>query len=316
MADNAISGINPYLMSANSALMNDPYFLAAYKSPNYYQLAAAQTQQGQTADQTINTTAATAPQQQVTQPQTAEKSSHKGLAAGLILTAGATALCFAAHGKGNKKLDLIPRIGDGLKNMWKSVTKTVGEKLGNTAETFQVVEKNGKKVCQIPGRTNRLYGENLVEDLGKIGQTAEVRPLMNKSGTAFAEGSNLLRYTFNDKGLEITVVKGKLKRITKDGKNVTAQYTNSVKTEDINLLKQIEEKIAKYNKGENIADLKGIRYMHTENGVSSLYSITKAGDEPKLISVVTKDFAIDSPAVNLYKSNNPAAEKILQENIQ
>lgn len=316
MADNAISGINPYLMSANSALMNDPYFLAAYKSPNYYQLAAAQTQQGQTAGQTTTAATAASPQQ-VTQPQTAEKSSHKGLAAGLILAAGATALCIAAHGKGNKKLDLIPRIGDGLKNMWKSVTKTVGEFFGKSSDTFKVFEKNGEKVCNIPGKTNRLYGKNLTtEELKKIGETAEVRPLMNKSGTALAEGSNLLRYTFNDKGLEITVVKGKLKRITKDGKNVTAQYTNSVKTEDINLLKQIEEKIAKYNKGENIADLKGIRYMHTENGVSRFYSITKAGDEPKLISVVTKDFAIDSPAVNLYKSNNPAAEKILQENTQ
>ena len=316
MADNAISGINPYLMSSNSALMNDPYFLAAYKSPNYYQLAAAQTQQGQTAGQTT-TTVATAPQQQVTQPQTAEKSSHKGLAAGLILAAGATALCIAAHGKGNKKLDLIPRIGDGFKNMWKSVTKTVGEFFGKSSDTFKVFEKNGEKVCNIPGKTNRLYGKNLTtEELKKIGETAEVRALMNESGKAFAEGSQLYYYTFEHKGLEITVTNGKLSKIMNGSENVLAKYKNSSEAADIAIKTEIDELISKFSKGENLELLKNIKYKNVQNNVTRYYTLGTIGDEAKLTGIVTKDFAIDSPAVNLYKSNNPAAEKILQENTQ
>ena len=207
---------------------------------------------------------------------------------------------------GAQNLDFLPRLGDGFKNMGKSIAgwfkstgNAISEKLGSSSETFTVAEKNGKKVCQIPGQVNNLHGADLAHELEQIGETVEIRPLLNEGRTGFASGSKLRKFEFTHNGIDITVVDGKPKKMVQAGKDVLAQYTNPVQTADVAIKQEIEGILTKVKNGADLESL-GLRnmyYQNVENGVKRFYSLENLGVNPELRCVYTRDFAIDSKAV-------------------
>ena len=305
-----------HIMASNYTIgaMNDPYFLAAYQSPNYYQFAASQTQQTpsfQAAQQTAN--AAAAPQQQETK-EPEDNSSAKKWVCGAILAVGAAALCVAAYRKGGANLEGLDKMKDGFNNLWKGVsnwfkstTKTVSDKILGNAEVFQVSEKNGQKVCQMPNKVNTLHCGDINESLRKLGASTELKQLVDTNGK-LVSGSALRDYTFNCQGVDVVVKKGKIKQITEGGKNILDRIAKPVEQGDVAIKKEIEELIAKFAKGEELGRLRNIKYINTENGLTKLYSMGTVGETPKLISALTKDFAVDSSTVNAYRVNSKIDE--------
>ena len=310
-------------MPSNYAIgaMNDPYFMAAYQSPNYYQLAATQAQQSpsfQAAPQAAST-AVTVPQEEYVQEE--DKGSRKKLVAGTILAVGAAVLCHKAYGMGAKNLEFLPRLADGFKNMWgavkgwfSSTSKSVGEKLGLSSETLQVAEKNGKKVCQIPGQVNNIRGANAIEELEKIGASTDIKGLLNAEGK-LASGSQLRAYSFDFNGINVSVNKGKITKMTQDGKDVLAKFMNPIEKADVAVKEEIGKMVSQFSKGENLDILRNIKYSNAEDGISRLYTMSNIGETPKLVAAVTKDLPIDSKYVNAFRlkasQNNPKVEEFL-----
>lgn len=295
---------------------SDPYFMAAYSSPNtqYYQMmqqmSASQPQQ--TAS-TSNAASTTTPTFQGTAGTDAapkeEKSSNAGWwILGAAATIAAGAYCYKkGDGKGFQK------IIDGCKKIFSHGKDKAQEVLKNsrTAEEFTV---NDKKLCTIPKRTNFIRTNNATAELANLDVSADAPALTRVVGgkTVLGEGVKLRDYTFTHNGNTFRVRKGKVVSYTNSaGENVLARFRAPVESTDVAYQKEIKEMIAKFNRGENLGDLSNIRFSHRANGTSRLFSMDSIAETPQLQCAASNLFHIDSVPVTAYRARNEGVDKAL-----
>lgn len=144
-------------------LYNDPCFIQAYNSPNYYQLAQAQTQAQTQTQQPVQTVQnnATLPSDSVQFKGASEqiesgKKKSNGAAWGIIgglITIGTAVLCKKAHGIGNAST-WYGKVGDGLKQYFNRSTKTIGSwKFKNVKAHNELTDAKWYEKC-----SNKLKG--------------------------------------------------------------------------------------------------------------------------------------------------------------
>ena len=309
-----------FMTGAIGGYASDPYFMAAYSSPNtqYYQMMqqmyAAQSQQ---AAATNTATSATTPAFQGTAaiatdaaPKEEKSSSNAGWwILGAAATIAAGAYCYKrGDGKGFQK------IIDGAKKIFSSSKDKVQEVLKNnkTPKEFTV---NDQKLCTVPNRTNYMRKGDVAGELTKIGVSSAAPALTRvvDGKTVLGEGVKLRDYTFTDAGNVFRVKKGKVVSYTNSaGENVLARYTHPVESTDVTYQKKIKDLIAKFNSGENLDKVSNIQFSHSANGTSRLFSMGKITETPQLQCAASNQFNIGSKAVTAYRAKNESVDKALK----
>ncbi|MBR6127405.1 hypothetical protein IKQ21_06945 [bacterium] len=217
MASNAIGAAN----FAN--YYNDPYFRAAFASPNVNFRGGSQYIAQNDATTVANpyaaydtTTGVTVPQTSFAATEAEESNSNTGL-----LTAGALALLMigaGAIGYKNGSGKGLKRIADGWKNIWKKVTGSAAKADGSTQKITAVFGKDGKV-------SHYLHPEHRTGNLefDKLGEYG----LSPKADELFYNPSKSIVNRFNVNGYEVKMVDGKIAEINKDGKNVLSELISA-----------------------------------------------------------------------------------------
>ena len=152
----------------------DKYFLQAYNSPNYYQLAA-QTQ-AQAAQQATPSVAFKGKENSTnTSTATEETKGSKAKAwavIGTVATVGAAALCHRAgaikgtNGFWNKIGKGAKEIGENAfkKDFWKKMWQGLPENNANVARFSATIDNAGEVAYLIPGKTTTIKGANEIAE--------------------------------------------------------------------------------------------------------------------------------------------------------
>ncbi len=284
----------------------DPYFMEAYKSYNANMAQAAQAmkaaQSTQTGTQTPSVPVVT------TQPEE-KKKSGAGLVLGGLATVGAAALLYKAHKKGGEK-----GIKEGFRQMWKGLTGSEAasastkatEKAKKEVVTRFTVRKNssGNWVAQVPDRRQAIDARD-VAALDKLGISRDIPKLTD-------DGIRVNELRFEHDGNNFVFRNGKILKYEKGGVNNIDKWNNPVEQADIDYKKTIEEIIAKLKKGETTtANLQEIKFWDYNDGVARRF-IQSGTSRPKLVSVTTNRFGLDSSVVNAARERNSVIDKALK----
>ena len=172
MTVGAVSNLGLGLGSTNySQLYNDPYFLQALQSPNYYQLQAQNMQQVGT--QVPTATATTNPSFKGASEQIAEKKkSNAGKwVLGILATAGTIFAAWKCHGKGIGE-NWYSKIWDGAEavSKWKFKSSSVAE----AAET----QKPQLTVMQAVNQHRAEQANQIVRNMERV--NLETNPTLHK----------------------------------------------------------------------------------------------------------------------------------------
>jgi len=287
----------------------DPYFMAAYQSynPNF-----------QGASQSTGTTQTTQQQGLTTSEPTfrAKKKEEKssGSAAKLIvggaLAIGTGVMLYKAHKKGGEK-----GIVEGFKQMWKGITGKGGQTASAKPKTFSYQEINGAQTVTIPNRTN-IIRENQLGKLNSVGSDKAIVEIIDTTTNKLSKGVRLNKGTYCDDNLKLVFKDGKVVKyeVKTDDKwvDMLSKYKNPIEADDITNQKRINEVLAKFQKGEDIDKFTDIRYTHTENGVTKVFTKANKDANAELKYAFANRFNIADDAVEAYRLDNNNADKALK----
>lgn len=285
----------------------DPYFMQAYQTPNYYagnymaqNNVPAATTALPSANTTTSTTTATATnnQQNVNfKGKEKEKSNSTAWAIlGTVAVIGAACLCKKAYNKGVGDT-VLAKVKDGFSKMWSGAKTSVT----NLIKDQVTVTKNGDDIiCNLPNKTNFLRGDNIADDIAKLGGSAEIPALSDA-------GSKLRRYTFDADGFTFEVVKGKITKCTSGADDYLKIFQ-----EDANMKSKVEKMVKEFAQGKNLDQLRNIKYSNNANGISRLYEVANSTETAKLIGGATHKFNAASDAVKAYRSEHANFDQLLK----
>lgn len=300
------------MTGAIDSVAYDPCFQTAYYTPSLQQY---QMMQQMYAPQPVDTTSASnnvAFKGNTSTPPVSqeEKSSNAGWwILGAAATIAAGAYCYKkGDGKG------LEKIVDGFKKIFSS-SKDKVQKVVKNSKTAKEFTVNDKNLCTIPNRTNFIRKGTATEELAKLGVSADAPALTRivDGKTVLGEGVKLRDYTFTHNGNTFRVRKGNVVSYTNSaGENVLARFKAPVESTDVAYQKEIKEMIAKFNRGENLDALGNIRFSHSANGTSRLFSMGSVAETPQLQCAASNQFHIGSKAVTTYRYKNESVDKALK----
>lgn len=288
----------------------DPAFMAAYQSPNYYQNQYVAPVDNTYVAQNVTPQPTLVENKTNTSTQAEKKSgvSTAEVIIGTVLTLGAAALCKKAYVKGNPNKGFFKRIGDGFNKFWESGSEKLTQYI--KPERFSHTTVNGQNVYTIPNRRNIIRTNGAQNHLAEIGVSADAPQIHNagklakgikiRSGECtLAESGNSIVYKFKN---------GKLTSIKYNGEDIM----KSTDPNKLNIKKQVEEKVKRHMKGEDLDNLNNLAYSHSENGTSRLFRCANGTENPQLTAGVSRNFSSNSDAIQAYAADNPKVKDVLK----
>ena len=299
----------------------DPKFLEAYN----YNPAVASDTATESAD-TANKQSESIMQQAVTNPTTEKSGNGKAIITGAAITSAAALIAVATHkgsGKGVKKtLDGFKVLFEGAKSKL-GFTKKVSS---NAPKDFTIRTVDGKTVCTMPGHLNKVGGKGVAEaDIVKELENLGYKNVANlpkdlttvfvdadgKAVVKLADGIKLNHYEFVHEGVTYTVKSGKVVKITGTNALKLEQFNNPL-SENKELVDAVKKKIEGFEKGENINDLSNIKLTHKQDGLTRIFTLSKASETPKLTGAISDRYSVESTKIKAYLDKNEAADKVVK----
>ncbi|MCM1073963.1 MAG: hypothetical protein NC334_09165, partial [Bacteroides sp.] len=220
---------------------------------------------------------------------------------GTALTLGAAYLCKKAYNKGAGE-GIGEKIWDGMKKMCsssKDKLNSVKDKI-MSPKVFSVTEENGKTLCTIPGRTNRLTGEKAIQELGIINEVPVISTKTKDGATKLAEGIKIRKGTITVDGHTFNVKNGKI-----INSPINLEQADSA-TRD-----RVHDLLKKLNNGETANGIKIEEFLHTDKGTTRVFT-NKDGVYDLRLAVSDKH-NINSSVVKQYRGNNEKVDNALKE---
>ena len=293
-------------------LYNDPYFQQYFVTSQYADSLNAQ----QNALSAISATPKTAtttsnPTFNGTIPRATESSgSGSGLAAGLLAAgtiAVGTACWFASKGKA---------AGGSWWNKVCAGAKSCFSK-GGEAGIITFTEKNGKKVCNIPNRINRIHGENAATAMENIGCKAGTNVPNVLKGDKLAEGIGLRRVRFELDGNTFVYDIANNRFVSyrnSSGENLLSKITNPIEQNDIAYKQTVEEFIKGIKDGSKLNDsaVKWYRYTHNSDGVLRCFTHNAGTNTDRFSGAISHNFNIADDVVCAQRLNDKVLDAALK----
>ena len=281
----------------------DPYFMAAYQSynPNFQA-----TNQAPDTTQTVQQGLAT---NDPTFRGKKKEEENSGSAASLIvggaLAIGTGVLLYKAHKKGGEK-----GILEGLKQMWKGVKGKVSN-VTNPAKskTFSYQEINGQKIVTIPNRTNRIQGDDIASKLQTLGYNNNAAEIINNTTNKLNKGIKIHSGQYFDGKIRFSF---KGNEVVKYETLVNGKWVDTIEPNNINPKEVINNTLTKIRKGEELDKVTNLKYSHTENGLTKVFTQANKDANAELEYAITNRFAIDDVAVNAYRYDNKNVDDALK----
>ena len=294
----------PYSYAIDSLAYN-PAFQAAWNTPNFNQMALAQSVPTTAGTTTDSTNVVNKPKEKEEKSSSAAK-----YVLGAVAVAGAALLCKKAYSLGKPGSGFWNQLGSGFKEMGASITnwgKGVKNKIANP-EVFSVTKVGEETVCTIPGQKN-IIKSNIGEQAQKLGISTDVARLAEKE-------SKILSYTIEEGGKTITVRGGNVVGYKNGDTPLNIkQLTAPTAPEDVNISEKIKDIIAKVGQrdAETLEKIKDVYFTQTVDGTTRRF-VANAADPNKngLRGIITNRFGIDSPTVKQYRLHNEQVEKALK----
>lgn len=288
---------NPY---AIDSIACNPYFQMAYNSPNFYGVGASQVVPTTTAD--ITTTTENKP---AAKPEAEKKdNSTAKLILGTVAVVGAGLLCKKAYKMGETGKGFWKQLGSGFKKMGSKTVnwgKEVKDKVTNN-NVFSVRQENGRTLCTVPGKTNRLTAAQAMQELGVTDAVPNLTETTSSGITKLAEGIKLGKGT-------LTLTDGTT-CIVKDGKIIKSSQSLEHASEAIR--NEAHSLLEKFKRGESAPEINYRQFTHTENGFTRIFKKDANGDY-KLTNVVSEKFNLNSDVVKEFRGANQKADNALKE---
>lgn len=295
---------NPY---AIDSIGYNPYFMAAYTSPNANYMLAPTASTPQTASTAaVTTTQPQTPAIVAAKPEEEKSGSKAKLILGTVAVAGAALLCRKAFkaGSGN---GIIEKITSGFKSFFEK-GKSVKDKILKS-EKFSVTKAGNETVCTIPGQKNIIKTGDIAAQAERLGIQTNTALLADKE-------AKILSYTIKDGGNIISVRGNKIvgyKNAAGESLDIK-KLTAPVEAGDIAYSKTINEIITKASQKDpaTLTKLENIFYTHSANGTTQRF-VANAADNSKngLRGVITNRFEIGSDTVKQYRLHNKQVDDAL-----
>ncbi|MCQ2739594.1 MAG: hypothetical protein MJ237_05130 [bacterium] len=287
----------------------DPYFMQAYCAPNpqaeaYYaqMAAAAATAQPTVADSSVTFKGTGSATDNIKESTPAKKKSCTGKIIGAVLAIATTVFGIKAHKAGTGK-NGIKKIFNGAKTIFNNFFKKSAGKVHNPKE-FTMREINGQTVCTVPGRRNVVKEGDITATLNDLGvNTSNLQEAITKRQAILKD------YSFTMDGNEIFVNNGKITKILNPQKEViTSVIKKSTNESDITFLRKVNDQILSHQNGNNIENLKNIRYKVKQDGTTIL-----CDKDGKITMAISERFKPDSQAVEKFKIDNPNYKGLIED---
>lgn len=239
---------------------------------------------------------------------TAENKSN-GVAAVVLSTAitlGAAALCRKAYvrggGQGWFSKDCLSKIKNGFVGLFNDAKA----KFPKLSERF-TINADGK-ICQIPGKMNKLQGVNMADDIVRLGGSADIPKLAD-------DGVEILEATYQINSRSSVVFKdGKISKfINSRGKAVpVGEMTPAEQDKVAKILRKIQNKDT-----ETLDKLSRVSYSKTQNEVTSYFAkgfdAAEDGITDGLQYAHTRKFDFDSDEVKVYLKEHEQLKKSVDD---
>lgn len=312
----AISNVTGLSTMNYGALYNDPYFQAAFNSPNINaqqsimnQGAAAQSTAAATTQSTLAPQATPSfkgASEQISEGKEKKKSNAWKWILGTIAVAGLAYGGYKCYNKGAG--EGLAKIWDGAKQYLNGASNAVkGVANGGKADDVFTIAKNGDDVlCTVPGRTNVLKGSDLTKEaIEKLGGSFDDIALADKA-------TEILKYEAKlSDGSVITVMGDKVRSVVNpSGAKVGLDKLSEAGNAEINnIIKSVKNKDAGVLSG-----LQNVIGKRTDGGVTRKF-VAQATDAAKngVRSASTKNFLVDSTAVKAYRQQYPQLSEAIDE---
>lgn len=315
----AISNVTGLNTMNYAGLYNDPYFQAAFNSPNVNtqqsimnQNTMAQSRTNTTAPQ-VTTSIQTSPSfkgasEEISKSEEKEKkSSVWKWVLGAAAVAGLAYGGYKCYTKGTG--EGLAKILDGAKQYLGGATKAVKKVTngGKNADDVFTIAKNGDEIlCTVPGRTNVLRGADLTDDvIKKLGGSTDSISLADKA-------TEILKYEAKlSDGSVVTVMGDKVRSIVSpSGAKVGLDKLTEAGNSEVNqIIRAVRDK-----DNNVISGLQNVIGRRTDGGVTRKF-VAQAADATKngVRSASTKNFFVDSTAVKAYRQQYPQLSEAIDE---
>ena len=306
---NALTGL-PF---NSQYLLNDPYFLEAYKSANINAGSTTTNTTGTTAaTASAAAAAATAPATSVSfkgnssQSGTTSSSNGTGWAIATLLGAGVIGGGAYIASKGRVK-------NQGFWKQFKSGFNQIFKNSNEVSNKLLVRQIGGKKVIHLPGDSVRTIEKSATDF------HTQLRNIGIDPATSFKYDDEIAKiadftanFTHGGKKNQIFIEDGKIVKVLNDevpAKDITHIYKNPAGDDQRDFAKEIDKFIEKVIKKEKDFDfaangIKDMKYTREMDGVIYRYSAVNSSATPVLESVKTNRYAFDDPKVCTFRNNH------------
>jgi hypothetical protein len=295
----------------------DPYFYQYYMQNYADSIKAAQAQQTENNSATSQITATTESANTAFRASVdnAKKSKSSLLPALITITVGTIgAGCYIAS-RGSAK---------GILEQLKARFRSFGSSSKTKQGIFTFAQtKNGKKVCTIPGKVNKIHQGDTAKQLEMVGldngtnlNLSELTTTI-KGETKLAEGVQIRKCTYKVGKNTVTVKNGKIVSYKDEhGKDILIRYNEpgriaKYKTENEAAKKEIDEFIANLYKGK-LDKAENLEVVINQDGILRKFVRTNPSDNFNFDYALTNRFSIDDKAVDSYRLRNSEVDSILK----
>ena len=306
----------------------DKYFLQAYNSPNYYQLAAqSQAQATPTATPSVAFKGKEGSSDTSTSTENTKGGNGKAWAIiGTVATVGAAALCHRAgaikgvNGFWNKMGKGAKEIGENAfkKDFWKKMWQGLPEGTKNISRFSATIDDAGEIAYIIPGKTITKSADEALEYATKYGIDVNDLAITPKTENAFSmfkkfnlttESGDVIKYQGDE---IIKIIPNGRGAITEKAK--IKEFLDSA--ENANTKTEINAAITKL-KGNNFdgININDIEYQITRgDDVFTMLQKSMNNTESTIKELKTLErFSKDSDEVKAYFFDNPAEKEIFEK---